>query len=248
MVYSLMLKFSDYSVPGFKFDMSMEEREANRAKYPAVGSSGFSWGGGNWRDPELMPKSGYQAKRSRVPDVFPMQASNAVSQRFKDLVEEFEPDVHQFFPLALRDKNGVPLPDNYYIFNCVVSLDAVLVAESGLSWRSEKIPEGRPESSMSFGSQLVFSRPAIAGHHLWVGDYLSQNLTIYVSDAFYTELRARKIRFFDFKQYPELDIPWIAEEQIKPMLDWEASHEPKAWYSNTRGRLNVLEYRARLGL
>ncbi|MCY1707284.1 imm11 family protein [Pannonibacter sp. SL95] len=248
MVYSVKLMFSDYSVPGFKFDMTREERQANADKYPAVGSSGFGWSGGIWKDPEFMPKSGYQASRGRVPDVFPMPASNAVHQRFKDLVEEFEPGVHQFFPLALRDKNGVPLPDPYYIFNCLVRLDAVLVAESGLSWGSEKIPEGRPESSISFDSQLVFSRPAIAGHHLWVGDYLWQHGKIYVSDAFYAELRARKIRFFRFAQYPELDIPWIAEEQIKPMLDWEASHEPEAWYSNTRSKIEVLEYRARLGL
>lgn len=248
MVHSLMLKFSDYSVPDFEFDMSYDERRANGARYSSVGTSAYGWGGGIWRDPDLMPKSGYQTKRGRVPDVFPMPASNAVSQRFKDLVEEFEPGVHQFFPLALRDKNGVPLPDPYYIFNCRARLDAVLVAESGLSWRSEKIPEGRPVSSMSFDSQLVFSRPAIAGHHLWFSNYLWQHDTIYVSDAFYTELKARKIRFFEIKQFPELDIPWIAEEQIKPMLDWEASHELKAWYSNTRSKIEVREYRARLGL
>jgi hypothetical protein len=34
----------------------------------------------------------------KVPDVFPMPGCNAVNQRFKDLVEEFEPGVHQFFP------------------------------------------------------------------------------------------------------------------------------------------------------
>lgn len=247
MVYSLSLMLQQWSEPGFEFDQTVEESRQIFLELGHMGSITFGLSSGYWKHPRAVPASGYQTGRRPAPDVFPMPGCNAVSQRFKDLVEEFEPGMHQFFPLALRDRRGEPLAQPYYVFNCLVSLDAVLMAESGLTWQFDG-PPGKPFPSINTSSKLVFSKPAIAGRHLWCLHYLRAGNRLFVSDAFYTELKARKIRFFQFAQHSELDIPWIAEEQIQPMLDWEASHEPKDWYYTSQIRHQVLEYRGRLGL
>lgn len=205
---------------------------------------------GYWLDPAGQPKSGYQKSTRKVYDVFPILGANAVRQRFKDLVEEFEPGVHQFLPIALRDKKGNPIEDNFYIFNCMVAMDTVLLDQSGLE--VEYVNSHR-NPLVSFSTvhipKLVLSKPAIAGHHIWTGHYITPpGSGVFVSEAFHKELKSRKIRHFRQQQLAEADVPWVAEEQVRPILDWEASHPVETWGHRPRLRQNVLDRRGRLEL
>lgn len=87
-------------------------------------------------EPESMPSRGKMERpwSKPIPDVFRTPGLNAVSQRFKALVEQFEPGLHQFFPLIVQDYEGAPLQENLYIFNCAVGIDAIIFRSSKPNW------------------------------------------------------------------------------------------------------------------
>ncbi len=107
-----------------------------------------------------------------IPDVITWFA---VSPRFKDLVEQFEPGVHQFVPVDIyHARKGDPVA-TYYWFIVGQRIDSVdrekttYIWEEGVrgvwvdslmdktTWEFEKIP----------GAKLVFSNSKVAGHHIW---------------------------------------------------------------------------------
>lgn len=54
---------------------------------------------GYWMNPATLPKKVLWACGSRIlPDILPRFT---VSPRFRDLVEQFEPDIHQFAPVEI---------------------------------------------------------------------------------------------------------------------------------------------------
>lgn len=161
--------------------------------------------------------------RKRLPDIFVMPGLNAVSQRFRDLVEEFEPGTHQFFPLELYYKNGTPVEEPFFVFNCCVSFDSLLVSRSEVKWHGLGEPLRSPNLGVLWRHRNVLSRPAIAGHHIWCSLRL-RVAGLYVSDVFHDQMKRRKIRYFDASPCEESEEPWIAEENAGPILEWEARH------------------------
>jgi hypothetical protein len=241
MAYYLSLRsYQPYAQGHFEWE--------NEGAYKSYGSIASGLSRGFWIDPDLMPKSARQTRDKRLHDVIPMPGMNAVNQRFKDLVEEFEPGIHQFIPLELHDRKGVPIEDQYYVFNCMVSMDALLVRESGLHWQVDE-PSGQPIIRINTRKPMVLSKPAIGSHHLWMGLYLHPHTRddVFCSNAFQKELKARKIRYLDQKPCEELDLPWTPEDNIQPALDWEKVHgEP--WGYRPKIRASVLKERGRLEL
>ena len=239
MAWLLKLVYQNWSVPYFEFD--------DEEKYGDPVAKAFGFSRGFWFDPANMPVSGHQTTTKRVPDVFPMPGCNAVSQRFKDLVEEFEPGVHQFMPLKLRFENGEPLPQMYYVFNCMVAVDAVLVEPSGLLWHTD-VASRQPAISIDGYAPIFLSTKITKSIHLWTGLYLDPvGHGVFCSDAFQKQLKKRKIRFLEQTYCEELDVPWRAEENIQPALDWEAEHE-KLWGYRPKLRAQTLKLRGKLGL
>ncbi|WP_067217518.1 imm11 family protein [Stappia indica] len=239
MAWLLELVYQAWSTPQFKFDD--EDKFGNR------GDKAFGLSQGFWVDPTKIPVSAQQTTKKRVPDVFPMPGCNAVSQRFKDLVEQFEPGIHQFFPLKLRRKSGFSIEQNYYVFNCMTSVDTVLVKESRFRWgRFEEID--KPRIDIDREKDIVLSRMAIETRHLWKGLYLQPiGSGVFCSDAFEKALKKKKIRFLKQTYCREIDVPWLPEENIQPALDWEAENgEP--WGYRPRLRAQTLASRGKLEL
>jgi hypothetical protein len=57
------------------------------------------------------------------------------SSRFKALVEEVNPNIHLFFPIQILQPNLDPWPELYWMFECRVFVQAIVVEESpGLQW------------------------------------------------------------------------------------------------------------------
>ncbi|WP_298822633.1 DUF1629 domain-containing protein [uncultured Roseibium sp.] len=158
--------------------------------------------------------------RKSLPDIFPMPGLNAVSRKFREIVEEFEPRVHQFFPLDLFYKNGQPVEDEYFIFNCTISLDSIIVDQSDIYWLKLDSPNEYPRLRIGWRDRLVLSRAAIASHHLWCGARI-RHTGILVSDEFHARLKQSKFKYFDSFFLKEVDSIWIAEENIHPILEKE---------------------------
>jgi hypothetical protein len=161
--------------------------------------------------------------KKTFPDIFPMPGLNAVSARFRDLVEEFEPSVHQFFPLELCYKNGTRVKEEYFTFNCTVSFDSLLVNLSEVKWLKLDEPAECPLLNVRRGFQNVLSRQQIAGHHLWCGFRLRVP-GLYVSDELHDRMKGLKFKYFCSDYCEEADDPWVAEDNIKPILDWEVKN------------------------
>lgn len=159
------------------------------------------------------PTSATQRNDKPMCDVFSLPGMNWVSARFRDLVETFEPGVHQFVPIVLKAPDGTPHPGAWYMFNCTQSFDAVLAAESStrLPWRGAKtvdIWNGLPWASI--GSMVektfTFSRPKVGGRHLWVGQFIGEG-DLLVSGAFGRAVKTAKIKYLDMREELDSDTP-----------------------------------------
>lgn len=79
--------------------------------------------------PEDLLASKYQFIRgNRLYDWFGMSYgghSGLVNSRLKQLIEEFEPGVHQFVPTQIVHQDGSPYSDQYWNFICCSLIDAV---------------------------------------------------------------------------------------------------------------------------
>lgn len=115
--------------------------------------------------------------KNPIPDVMSAWKGNLfVSKRFKDLIEEFEPGVHQFLPADLMTRGKV-VAEMYYFVVCnrLDALDpaaCVPLLEPGAR---------RYAGVRRTGDKFVFDARKVAGHHVFrdkriLGRYISQEL------------------------------------------------------------------------
>lgn len=110
------------------------------AEHPYVGEEGRKTLDivGGWRTgqrktlPEEMPKTLVARKpRKKWPDAFTgVNGIHVVSERAKDIIERFDPDLHQFFPVLLVTKRGVEIEGPWFIMNVIVRQNSIVVEKS----------------------------------------------------------------------------------------------------------------------
>ncbi len=210
MAHLIQLMYQQHSTPMFEFVDDKPDR-------PRFGLSA-----GIWVDPDRFPHSAKQTDDKGVYDIFSMPGLNAVSQRFKDIVEMFEPDTHQFFPIDLFDRSGSRIERDFFIFNCTASVDTLLVGHSDVEWQT-KSGSGKPHIWADPLGKWVLSETAIGGRHVWCGRRIGSRGGVFVSDEFHSVLLQRDIRYFEDKYCSEFGVDWIAEDNVKPIIDWELS-------------------------
>lgn len=211
MAYWIKLEF-DHREPMFEFDDEPEKMLL------------FGLSRGIPADAKRLPTRATETTRKKsYPDIFSMPGLKAVNAKFRDLVEEFEPSVHQFFPLELKKKNGERIEGEYFIFNCCVSFDSLLVSQSDVSWIEPDGPTEYPHVRVGWRHKNVLSRPQIADRHLWCS-FRVRCPGFFVSDALHDRMKALKFKYFDASFCDEVDEPWVAAENIQPILDFEAKH------------------------
>ena len=111
----------------------------------------------------LRVRSSHKKLHAFIPGAPPFVASAA----FIQMVERFEPGVHQFFPIEVFDRNGLPTDMRYVALNIRHLLDALIKDRSEANWMVA--PEDkRPSSLVSEGRfGLLLDRAIVAGRHLW---------------------------------------------------------------------------------
>ncbi len=163
-----------------------------------------------------------------------------VSERLRQIIEYVEPGVHQFFPVTILQRSGTPFDEKYYILNVAQKFGAQLHRTGAPNVVREELfrtgldnPYGSPPYLVLGDNNPVFSRPKIAGRHLWIHtDTL--NKCVVMSDAMFKRWKKEKIRRYEvFPKkgfYQEVDAPWTADEQIPQTL---------AWYTNALNDLKA---------
>ena len=144
----------------------------------------------HWRakkDNVVKREQGYPLKPESLPkrylwasdDLDEFLPGFVVSPRFRDLVEQFEPGVHQFVPVEIcRTPDGPPVATYYWFIICQ-RVDSVDREHTTFVW---KAPEDEPHagywSDRRFDpktfkmvqdpdAKLVFSNEQIGRHHIW---------------------------------------------------------------------------------
>lgn len=118
-----------------------------------------------------------------VPDYGGAPYCSSVSERLRDLIEQFEPGVHQFIPVDLyRPRAKEPFATHYWFVVCsrIDSVDAehtTLVMNEFGKWRP----------NVDFTSKRVFSLKAIGDHHIWADTRGSSDFR-YISNQFHAAL------------------------------------------------------------
>jgi hypothetical protein len=165
-------------------------------------------------NPDTMPKRILWASgKYDVPDILPWFA---VSPRFRDLVEQFEPGVHQFVPVDIyKERAGAPVATYYWFIVCQ-RIDSVDREHTTFAW---KAPKDEPEAghwaeyirdpmTRDFiavpNARLVFNNLQVAGHHIWNDPHILTFGDRLCSDAFGKAALAANFSGLRFAQHESI--------------------------------------------
>jgi hypothetical protein len=133
----------------------------------------------------------------KFPDVYvSLKYWPGVVQEFKDLVEEFEPGVHQFSaPVQLYYKDGTPCEKIYYCINMRRYLDHTIIMEQSsgptISYKGKTNMDPTQHDDT-----LTLNEAVIAGRHFWrARDFRNE---WFCSDEFKRAIERAKLKKLDF--------------------------------------------------
>ncbi|MGQ3227918.1 MAG: imm11 family protein [Blastomonas fulva] len=127
----------------------------------------------------------WQWNSSRIlPDYYTPHAFPCVSSRFKEVVERFEPDVHQFFPITVVNKAKEKIAQRWLwvVCNRIDGVDrehTTLVLKKGALWMSNWLEDGK--RVRIHDAKLYHSKTQTEGYHFWRDKHLMGG-GIYASD------------------------------------------------------------------
>jgi hypothetical protein len=153
-------------------------------------------------DTTTVPKKMRWESMNRIPpDIEKSYGSLIISEQVRDIIETFEPNVHQMLPVDLyRPKANDPFVRYYWLVVCnrIDSVDA----EHSTFRRMGRNNDGMWESGGDETLSLIFSRSQIAGRHMWIDPFLGSNLRI--SDQLGAALIAAEITGAALNKYQEI--------------------------------------------
>ena len=135
----------------------------------------------------MLPFIAYMERKSGYSSPAPVQGPNRMfvaSLDVKNIIESFEPSLHDFVPMELR--YGTPEeyePYQYFVVRVNQSFDAVDVEKSDVTIIVQ--PNGNRVWSKKPRVPLVLKPALIEGKHLWMYNHL------FCSEALHDELKCR---------------------------------------------------------
>lgn len=151
--------------------------------------------------PEVFVKTARHSTPKKIfPDMINLGYFCGVSDRFRAVLEEFEPGLHQFSePADVRYKDGRPSEMTYYSFNPRVHLYNTLIIEQSTAHKGISEYTNKLELTPDYrDSVLVTDEAIIQGHHFWVApDYYAH---WFVSDALKKRLDAIKLKNIEYSK------------------------------------------------
>lgn len=118
-----------------------------------------------------------------------------VNEKFKDIVEAFEPGVHQFFPIQI-EQGGKVIAERFIFFICN-RLDTLA--------KDQCVPPVGPDAQYrpihDGNDRRVYDTAKIGGHHAWCDRFSRGTM---VSNALFDALFAENFTGFGFKKYDQI--------------------------------------------
>ena len=213
------LRVIDGNPPNFRFEEESDFNHGNNRP-----TKFFRWSG----SPKVaglvdIPKSAIQTDQSPLWHAFWLGKTGVVNARIKDIIEEFEPDVHEFFPITLKQSNGVPYDEPYYIFHVTQRVACVFYKKSARGpIVTVKIGplKGMPAYFCAV-RKLVISKSAFGDRKIFSPSIVGDEGGAIFDDKIVRRLKAEGLlRKFWVHKVTEVDEPWIAEEQVPELIDF----------------------------
>lgn len=138
-------------------------------------------------------------RKKTLPDVFHCSSYQLVRDNFKSLVEQFEPDTHQFHKVKTFWKN-MDFAEDIHIFIPTKRLDCADREKTTFTWKTNEITNvswwyfDRKKPDNLF----VVDNKKIDGHHIWKDRYILSIGPTFVSDKFADECMSQKITGLEF--------------------------------------------------
>jgi len=160
---------------------------------------------------EFLPtkmKSDFSGKR--FPD-YCAAASGAlaVSDKFKNIVETYEPSIHQFFPFDIISKKG-ELRETMYIMIICNRLDTVNIDKTNRiffkerRWKKREDDRTDPDRAQWKGKdRLVLDTKKIGNAHLWIDKHLDPQESRMMSNQLATALREAELSHVGLREVEE---------------------------------------------
>ena len=139
-------------------------------------------------------------RRPRLPDGFRTDNSlHVVSDAARQAIEALEPETHQFFPLALRWRNGERPEGTWWGLNVTQTRDSVVEAASKVRRMfrdDEPVRAGVRQDVLQFldRNQVALDPGRVGGAHLWREERFI--LELFCSDALHDAFKAQGLKVF----------------------------------------------------
>lgn len=209
MVWQIQASYEGRYSPGVRAENEGPEFNAQRGGQSFF--DGVVWPlkeGRALEHPERMPTIGFIPKpRKRFYAVMRMFDQLGVTEELMDFIEEWEPGVHEFYPVRLvAKKTGEEVSITYHVLNICTRLKSVVLDEKSIiiekiGGPSDPWVTWRPRSRNS--PPPVFQKDVVRGHHLWRDDGALG--WIYASDEFVEALQERNFKGWDtYHRYDEV--------------------------------------------
>ena len=165
------LDFTDFD---FKEAVAIEKTESGHV-FRWEGVAAFQFGFPI--SPDHVPLRVRWGSRSKPVDYITLRGSSCISPKMKSIIEQFEPDVHQFFPLQVVNKAGEQIAERWLwvVCNRIDSVDREhtnLVLEFGC-WTADDIENPK----------LVFNKGQSGPRHFWRDKHLMAKSLICSDEA-----------------------------------------------------------------
>lgn len=130
-----------------------------------------------------------------------------VSKRMRNIIERFEPGVHQFFPIEIRLPNGSIFHEPYYTLVIRNHRDSVIAKPEMLDpvfQGQQNISPGTYIGQLSSFRKLQSKREAIEGAHLWNERLFGQKLLCF-SDQLMKAMKSESLDLPTAQYLAEVD-------------------------------------------
>ncbi|HMT41744.1 MAG TPA: hypothetical protein PKC48_13450 [Sphingorhabdus sp.] len=131
-------------------------------------------------DPATVPtKLCWESKRYDPTDFIVSRGTLVVSERVREIIERFEPGVHQLLPVDVyRPKADAPIARYYWLVVCN-RIDSVDEKKTTFVWTGDKSNErGLWLSEGDESRQLVFNKAQIDARHIWRDKFLAAGVLV----------------------------------------------------------------------
>ena len=121
-----------------------------------------------------------------------------VSARFKDLIQSFEPDRHDFSEIALKDERRREWPGHFFMWRVRTYVQAIDLEKSSIA-RHKKYDGTGEFFSLEFPQELFIKKDVVENVDIWrnepnIGD------DIFCSDEFYRRCNEISIKYLLFNK------------------------------------------------